>query len=267
MTDKELLIQLNKFKNIKADENWKNRNRDVLLAQIAGRTDTGFAFEFSWARTIFTKIPWQILKTTAQPTIAVILISIFMLGSGTYSLYASRHTKPGDSLYIAKIISEKAQIAITFTESQKAKLGMQFASNRADEITQVLAETENPERNEKVESLVNKFNKEINTVRGRVEKMNPLATTAGKKNINNDGINQETGSQGGRESFFSANLGKDKNGVQIAEPSVTPPVEKKEAGDEKKITTSTPEATLKISTSTPEVSNNPQTILKEAGEL
>ena len=49
-------------------------------------------------------------------------------------------TKPGDSLYIAKIVSEKTQYALTFDDKSKAQLGLQFATNRVEEMNKVLAE-------------------------------------------------------------------------------------------------------------------------------
>src|SRR3989339_293021 len=100
----------------------------------------------------------SLLRYVSQPVMAVFLIAGVLLGGGFFSLNAAKDTKPGDSLYIAKIISEKTQFALTFNEKKKVKLGIEFAGNRAKEITQVLSEEGDVEI--RVEKLKDNFKKQ-----------------------------------------------------------------------------------------------------------
>src|SRR3989339_684291 len=162
--EKELLSQLNKLKNIKPDTAWKNRNREILLSQISSSTVDKIGFFDIFAQKL------SLLRYVSQPVMAVFLIAGVLLGGGFFSLNAAKDTKPGDSLYIAKIISEKTQFALTFNEKKKVKLGIEFAGNRAKEITQVLSEEGDVEI--RVEKLKDNFKKEIAGVKTRLENIN-----------------------------------------------------------------------------------------------
>jgi len=202
MNDKELLSQLNKIKNLQPDSNWKEKNRDLLLSQIYGSEVSEHRVEFNLPGAIGRMFSSCILRSITQPVMAVILIIAFLLCGGILSLNASRDTKPGDSLYIAKIINEKAQIAFTFDEKKKAQLGLDFASNRAEELDQILAGENNQGKNDKVEKLVSNFKKEISGVKSRLEKI--------AKEEGSDSNSEE-------EAFvFSANIEKEENGIQIS---------------------------------------------------
>lgn len=137
-----------------------------------------------------------------QPALVTSTILLVVLGGGIFSVNASRNTKPGDSLYIAKIISEKTRAAITFDDGAKAKLGLEFAGNRAKEIAQVLAEPENGGKEAKVEKLSQSFRKEIVAAKENLKKINAIEN------------NSEEDLQ-----IFSANSSKDDKGMQIYDPN------------------------------------------------
>lgn len=227
MSEKELLEQLNNLKNIKPDHGWKERNRQVLLSQIYGAEPAEAGASRGWMFKYVLQLSAQAARSVSQPAVAVAFILLFMLGGGVFSLYAAQGTKPGDSLYIAKIISEKAQQAFTFDERAKARLGIEFAGNRAKELSQVLAERdENEEKEVKVEQLVNDFRKEIEVAKTRIEKMAPRPSkepapaeeavaeeetpeTAPEAAIKEDEADEPM--------FFTADLGKDERGIEISD--------------------------------------------------
>ncbi len=198
MTEKELLEKLNNLKNIKPDNEWKRNNRDILLSQIsAGNYNNK---EKVVERTIWFNVFSYARNFISQPVAVVSLILCALFGSGVASIYAARGAKPGDSLYIAKIISEKAQLAITFGEEKKAKLGLEFASNRAKEMSQVLIEEGNSEdKKEATEKLEEDFKKEIKVAKNRLKKMNIIKEDNGRED----------------DEVFSANLGRENKGMEI----------------------------------------------------
>ncbi len=203
MTEKELLSQLNNLKNIKPESAWKRESREILLSQISGGYyKTASSAEMAASqRGLFVYLKY-LKHLFPQPTFVATTIVVILLGSGVVSISASRNTKPGDSLYIAKMISEKAQLAITFNEEDKTKLRIEFAGNRAKEISQVLASASGEkEKAEAVGKLAGDIKREIGAVKMRLQNMG-----VAKK--------EKTG-QGEDENIFSADFGKEENGVQI----------------------------------------------------
>ena len=206
MNDKELLQKLDNLKNIKPDDNWKKNYREVLYSQISAGSTVDKSE--SNLRIIWESImPRQVLAQITKPVWAIALASVLILVIGIGGTYASKNSKPGDSLYIAKIISEKAQLAITFNEKEKAKLGLEFATNRVKEITQVLVESKGLEdKNGKtVEQLSQNFKKEINQVKNRLTTIKTAEDQANQ--------NKEEESE-----VFGANLGKNDQRMEVAEP-------------------------------------------------
>ncbi|MDP2709139.1 MAG: DUF5667 domain-containing protein [bacterium] len=213
MNDKNLLKKLNSLKEIKPDDNWKKDYREILYSQIsAGNTDN--TAKSTLGVILENLMPSKILADLARPAWAMALVCVFILIAGIGGVYATKNSRPGDSLYIAKIISEKAQLAVIFDEKNKAKLSLEFATNRAKEITQMLKDS-GPEdggdeaRKDKLEKLSVDFKKEINQAKDN------LASIMAPP-VSPEGIEE---SQGGEEEpqVFGANLEKDDQGMEISE--------------------------------------------------
>ncbi|MDD4271556.1 MAG: DUF5667 domain-containing protein [Patescibacteria group bacterium] len=238
MEDRELLKKLNNLKTIKPDDNWKKNYREILYSQISAGATVNKSE--SNLRIIWENImPGKVFINMAKPVWVTSLASVLILVIGIGGVYASKNSKPGDSLYIAKIISEKAQLAITFDEKDKAKLGLEFASNRAKEITQVLGESKEPEEKkvEKVEQLSQNFKKEINQVKSRLTAI---------------GQNKDEDSE-----IFGANIGKNDQRMELAEPAK--PTVKEEISSENQ--------TKQIATTTKENLDSPNKALAEAEKM
>lgn len=208
MNEKELLAQLHNLKSIVPDHQWKNDNREILLSQISsGEVLTPNTF----LENVSNVFAWRNLEWVTQPAGVMSIVILVLFGGGVASIKASHDTKPGDSFYIAKIISEKTKQAVTFNETEKAKLGIEFASNRAKEITQVLVEAKNEGS---VANLEDDFKKEIKAVKTRLGKMN--SDTIVKKT---DGQKEEISPE--VEQVFSADSGRDEKGIQIFKSATT----------------------------------------------
>ncbi|MDO8592346.1 MAG: DUF5667 domain-containing protein [bacterium] len=207
MNDQELIKKLNNLKQIAPDGNWKKSYREILYSQISvglpanqARSNFGIVWE--------NLVPRQILLNLAKPVWLMSLASVLILVAGLGGVYASKNSKPGDSLYIAKIISEKAQFAMAFNEKDKVKLGVGFAANRAKEITQVLKEAAQTDKtdNDKLATLARSFKKEISQVKNRLTIIKTAERTAN--------------SQADEDDFkvFGADSGKNNQRLEIAEP-------------------------------------------------
>lgn len=221
MQDKDLFKQLNALKSIKPDRAWKERNRELLFKQIAG--DLPSENKLTFAQILESYIFAPAIKVFSQPVWTAAIIALLALAGGTASIFASRNAKPGDSLYIAKIISEKAQMTLTFNEKEKAKLNIEFAGNRAKELSQVINENKNETvKNEKIEQLSNDFKKEIASAKSKLRNINSIV--AAKKNItaNNQSAAAVSGEQNEDNQIFGANSGKSEQGMDVAEQSGAP---------------------------------------------
>lgn len=202
MNEQDLLKQLNNLNNIKPSAEWKKESRDILLNQIHNTEDV----KISKFKIFMEILPRQLVEQAAQPAMAVFLILLFVLGGGIFGLKAAQDTKPGDSLYIAKIISEKAYLALTFDKKKKAKLGIEFASNRTKEMESIMNSNENGDKKERTEKLAEGFRKEITAVKTRIVEMN----------IENSNNNTEMELENEEDlQIFSANIGKTDEGMQI----------------------------------------------------
>ena len=199
-----LASELSQLKNIKADQTWKENNRDILLCQIQNN--------YSDVSVLFDKKSFNIFKIFSQPVFAAFSILTLLISGGAFSVYAANSSKPGDSLYIAKIISEKAQMAVTFDNDAKNKLGLKFANDRAQKIAEVLSHTDSESEKDKTDQLSGDFQKEIVVVKTKMNSIKIL----NKNNDNIDSVNNQKPEDD--PELYSAGLGKDNKGVQVSDP-------------------------------------------------
>ena len=221
MEDKDLISQLNKLKEIKPSAKWQEENRSILMNQLYSLGSNLDARE-----TAKTKLSFKWLANLPQPAMAAFLIVIVIMGGGIMSIKAAKNSVPGQALYIAKIINEKTHQAITFDQEKKARLGLTFAHNRAKELKEVLAqEDEQVENAERAQQLVVNFKKELAIAKERIVKINERAPkTIVEEPLNEIDANLSTDEiavldvEDGQ--MFSANLGKEENGIQIGDSEI-----------------------------------------------
>ena len=215
MPNRNIIKQLNNLKNIKAQDSFKKENRNILLNQVYSGDRESSSISFNWLEAIIKKIPLDALKSVPHSAFVGAFVLVLLFGGGFFSIRVAENAKPGDSLYIAKIAGEKTQLVFTFNEKKKLELGLEFAGNRAKEISLVLNESENEEEKEEtVSQLVSNFKREINGVKTRIEKINKnIESEEENKNIDDNNLEEEN------MGVFSANLGRDENGIEISSGS------------------------------------------------
>ena len=212
-------------------------------------------------------------KSISQPTLTMAIIILVVMGSWIGSSFASKNANLGDSLYIAKIINEKAQFAFTFNEKKKVKLGIEFATNRVEEINNIIKEKnkENKDKDEKVKKLVSDFKRQINETKSRLKKIETTNKIVRKNQDNKKETEKNTEEIADEENMvFSANLSKDENGIQVSEPNlVNSTTESTDPVIEENLSSTTEEIIEKASTteSVIEEKQSPQTILEQAEAL
>jgi len=204
MGNKELIKKLNNLKSVSPDKEWKERNREILFSQISS---SGAPVEEEIKQIRIFILPQKLVRFFSTPAWAVFFVCLIIISGSVFSVRAARLTKPDSSLYIARIISEKAQLAVTFGEEKKAKLSFKFANDHAKDITEILSKTDSSEEpgKSKTEKLSENFKKEMKVAKTKLRQMGAP--------IN---LGKEEGEEEAK--VFSANLKKEEQGMQISEP-------------------------------------------------
>lgn len=201
MSEKELLQQLKSLKGIKLDTEEKESNKKVLMTQISNtltqdkeaKTFNSFSFYFK-----------NVLSMSSKPAMILGGLFLFVVTSVLLSSSLYKDSKPTDSLYIARVISEKAKLNTTFDKEAKERMALEFASSHASDIASILMDPEinNEENQEQVERLTNSFKTEISKVRDIRSEEEEV-----------DEVREEVEED---SSVFSASTLKEDNGVEIS---------------------------------------------------
>jgi len=173
MTDKEFISQLNKLRNVKTDQAWLNSNRELLLTQIS---NSGGAELSSWQNFV---INFQsFMKTSSRPAFALGTFVVLLIVTSIFGHKLFSQAKPNDSLYIARIISEKAKLGTVLDSQERDRLAFQFAAGHAQDISTVLANPEfiNSSNQDQIAKLNESFEKEINTARTKASRLTLKST-------------------------------------------------------------------------------------------
>jgi len=206
MTDRDLITKLNSLKNVNPDAEWLNSNRDLLLSQIS---NSGARDLSVWK--VFAINLGSLAKAASKPAYALGAFVVILITGSIFSHSILASAKPNDSLYIARIISEKAKLNTMFNSDERNKLAVQFATQNAQDISTVLADAQfnNSSNKDQVAKLNASFDKEIDTVKTHISYLNP-------KSVKTDAIinNVEANAS---DTVSMANSLKDKAGVQLLE--------------------------------------------------
>jgi hypothetical protein len=172
--------QLNNLRNeIKPDAAWQARSRDILLMQIKQGAAEKDAHWFSFFESVWMQ---KFMIQATRPMALAMIIVLAVFGGSAMSLRAANQTKPGDPLYIAKIISEKTQFALTFDNTKKAKLNLTFAANRATELKELEQnKSGKPEHDAQVLELTSEINTELAEAKTRIANMDSKAPVKTEK--------------------------------------------------------------------------------------
>jgi hypothetical protein len=149
------------------EENLKESNKRVLLTQISNTVSENSEAKPFNNFFFFVK---NILAMSSRPAMVLSGVFLFLFASLILGSDFYKNSKPTDSLYIARVLSERARLNTTFDQTAKEKLAVKFASQHAKDIATLLMDPEfNKEENrEEVEKLSVSFKSEIEKVRGNI---------------------------------------------------------------------------------------------------
>lgn len=216
MKDQDLVQQLNKFRDIKLDSTWLASNREILATQIYSGAPEAPAM--SWA-VKFSLVSSRLL----QPQYIAIMIVAFFFGSGVFGWQASQDTKPGDTMYMAKRLGERAQGMVTFGDTSIAKLNLELASKRVAELKQVTADnamSQSPD-NDKVATAKATAKQQIAKARQQVSRLKvtvPVVETPAVTTVPETKSSDVTAAETPLEVYETAGSSKSDERIDISIP-------------------------------------------------
>jgi len=270
---------LQSLKAVKPDASWKQETRDVLLAQISNTAAKEVKINIFETAAYNFKNAFSFLPNAAWAAICLVII----LTGGSFGVLAAKNSKPGDTFYVAKILKEKIQLAMTFNQTDKAKLDMKLASIHAMEITEVLSSPDfnaaaNPK---KAEQLAQNFQQEINTVKENYSVINniqqknspvPAIVNTSSLAANSDDAKVGIGNlqKATDSSVYAVDSGKDNKGIQVYDPKSAIKASSRTAATSAEAvisaSSSAPAAIPQIATSSPDASANINNSLDKAAQ-
>ncbi|UCD10185.1 MAG: hypothetical protein JSU79_05990 [Dehalococcoidales bacterium] len=109
-------------------------------------------------------IPYQSRWARVAVSIIVVVILLSTLAGGT--AYAAQDSLPGDFLYPVKVRTEDARLLMAGDESNKAKLSLNFAQTRLDEMSELMKTDQ-----ERVGLIVDGYKANLNTAFQQIQKV------------------------------------------------------------------------------------------------
>jgi hypothetical protein len=212
MTDKELISKLNTLKNVSPESSWLASNRELFLAQIS---NSG-ADKLSGGQVFFINFK-SFLKASSQPVFALGVFVLVLISSSLFGHKLFSQAKPNDSLYIARIISEKVKLNTVWNPEEKNKLAVSFATNHAKDISEVLSDPSfnNEENKDQVAKLNDSFNKEIDNVK-------KMVSSSAVKVVHQDETKNNSVEMSDEAVSIAAEH-KAEQGIQVSEPTQSQP--------------------------------------------
>jgi hypothetical protein len=209
MTEKELIGKLNSMKSINLDSAWLKGNREVLYTQIS---NTGAGELSAWHK-LLCEVK-AIALTASKPAISIASLFIVLVSAGIFSHKIFSNAKPNESLYIARIISEKAKVNMTFNDQNRSKLEAKFAASHAQDIAAVLSGQNMDNDSETARNLSAEFDREINTVKENLARVTPQVETPAGSSLDNRTMAAE-GQVIDNDQVFTADSSKASSGIEI----------------------------------------------------
>lgn len=123
---------------------------------------------------------WQFSHVMFKPLAFSAAVFLLLLAGWTSATNVSLNALPGDRYYPMKLSLEKAQMSLAFSPEQKAKLQVEFASRRLEEMVELTA-TSFAQDSGAVLLAVRQFKQEVQNIKEDLKGQTQLAKEIGRK--------------------------------------------------------------------------------------
>jgi len=134
------------------------------LERESGVTKTAGLFD--WLQAPFHGSEMGTLLRPAMATVSVVVIAIGWVST----VVASYGAVPGDTLYRLKLAAERAQLSLTHDQEDVARLRIEFANRRAEEVTRLM-EAPSENRTERVRVATDALKEEMKGVQEQLSNL------------------------------------------------------------------------------------------------
>lgn len=172
MTNKELINNLKKLKDVEAAGSpalsWVDQNRQIMMSQINPAQQKPVKEEsFYYFQYIYSLFQQKVVRPVA---VAMVVVLLFL--GYTATITVANASLPGDPLYPIKTVSEKVQLALTFSEEKKVELQVSFINRRVDEIKRIsLTEQDTAQKVDKINQVAKQITDNTNNVKATVSRI------------------------------------------------------------------------------------------------
>lgn len=170
MKNNDLILKLKSLKNISPDEKFLKDNRELLLSQISNSSTKEIS---SWEKVLITSE--NLARLFSRPVFAMGVFVFALFSFAAFSQGYLEKSKPNDSLYIARIISEQVKVTTTMNSVEREKLAIHFALRHAEDLATILSDEQfntNEENFDQVAKYSDNFMSEVNKVETRLTRLN-----------------------------------------------------------------------------------------------
>lgn len=165
MQHAELIHRLRQLKEVTPRPEWVASSRDVLLREIQRQGTPASPPLDTWAPRAAERV-WDSLRGLVRQPVLALGASLGLALATGLTVNAAFYSLPGEPLYRVKLAFERTQLALQNDTTKKTELKVEFVKNRVKEIEKLVAEQPAaPESRPQVQQVVNRFTKEVASVR------------------------------------------------------------------------------------------------------
>ncbi len=172
MTVTDVISQLKSLKQVEPNENWVVSVREEILTKAPYNDAVSNIFYEKPSKMDNLAYIYESItkKYSFMPSLAT--MSIVLLVGSFFTVTASKSSLPGDPLYSVKLANENMILAVSVSEGEKAKIEIEQAGKRLEELTEISKKSSDVAQQEKVEQLVANFEQKVNSAQTRMAKIN-----------------------------------------------------------------------------------------------
>ncbi|MFB6225748.1 MAG: DUF5667 domain-containing protein [Candidatus Paceibacteria bacterium] len=166
---KEKLNKLKQSDQLNPDEQWKQENKEALLAEIEQESEQESATLLEKAVTLCDVLFPRRLVLAGKMTVFIFFIVFAAIGGWSVTVQASYSSVPGDTLYNVKLAAEQAKLTmakVVGSEADEAELYSEFAARRAQEAKKIIKNKQEPKQaKETIERMNESLNRAQNSLK------------------------------------------------------------------------------------------------------
>ena len=212
MKSQDLIVKLRSLNSVEPDAKFLNNNRELLLSQIE---NSGIEKISSFDRVLLTSE--NLARLFSKPAFALGAFVLVLFGANFVSSSVLEKSKPNDSLYIARVISERVKVNTTLNQEARERLAINYALRHAEDLASILSDEKfnNEENSDQLAKLSNDFINEVNKVESSLSR---LSSKSQKVTVKIEEPKVAVDSNEGEALMVIADNSKDDNGIEIYIP-------------------------------------------------